>query len=70
MVLLFNSRGCQGTVILLLKPHLFDGIGMKQSLLVITDVEITVSLFNFTKFLTFKQVQTVILPFNNQILNF
>jgi hypothetical protein len=22
-----NSRGCQGTVILLLKPHSFDGIG-------------------------------------------
>jgi hypothetical protein len=38
--------------------------------LVITDVEITISPINFTKFSTFKQVQTVILPFNKQILNF
>ncbi len=34
------------------------------------DVEITISPLNFTKYLIFKQVQTVILPFKNQILNF
>ena len=28
-----NSRVCQGMVILLLKPHSFDGIGIKRSLI-------------------------------------
>ncbi len=37
---------------------------------IITNVEITVSPLNFTKFSSFKQFQTVIVPFNNQILNF
>jgi len=41
-----------------------------KAYLVIADVEITISLFNFTKFLAFKQVQTIILPFNNQIHDF